>query len=93
MTYSLCQHQGFKRQSKERSVISYITCQECGDKVLCPHCSVGMSLYSNSNALKCHYCNFTQAIPKVCPNCNSTLMYSSRIGTAEVVKRLQNIFF
>ncbi|MBL0703470.1 MAG: primosomal protein N' [Sulfurospirillum sp.] len=75
-----------------RANFKYITCQECGEKVLCPHCSVGMSLHLNSNALKCHYCNFTQAIPKVCPNCNSTHMYSSRIGTAEVVKRLQNIF-
>jgi len=75
-----------------RANFKYIACQECGEKVLCPYCSVGMSLHVNSNALKCHYCNFAQAIPKECPSCHSTNMRSNRIGTAEVTKILQEIF-
>lgn len=75
-----------------RANFKYIACQECGEKVLCPFCSVGMSLHVNSNALKCHYCNFSQAIPKECPSCHSTNMHSNRIGTAEVTKRLQELF-
>jgi len=75
-----------------RANFKYVACQKCGEKVLCPFCSVGMSLHVNSNALKCHYCNFVQAIPKACPSCQSTQMRSKRIGTAEVTKRLQEIF-
>jgi len=75
-----------------RANFKYVACQACGEKVLCPFCSVGMSLHVKANALKCHYCNFTQAIPKECPSCNSTNMRSSRIGTAEVTKRLQDIY-
>ena len=75
-----------------RANFNYIACQECGEKVLCPFCSVGMSLHVNSNALKCHYCNFAQAIPKECPSCHSFNMRSNRIGTAEVTKRLQELF-
>ncbi len=75
-----------------RANFKYIACQECGEKVLCPFCSVGMSLHVNSHALKCHYCNFAQAIPKECPSCHSKNMRSNRIGTAEVTKRLQEAF-
>lgn len=75
-----------------RANFKYISCQECGEKVHCPFCSVGMSLHVNKNALKCHYCNFTQMIPKECPSCHSTHMQSNRIGTEEVSKRLREIF-
>ncbi len=75
-----------------RANFKYISCYDCGEKVLCPFCSVGMSLHTKSNALKCHYCNFTQAIPKECPSCSSKQIRSKRIGTAEVTKRLQDIF-
>jgi len=75
-----------------RANFKYITCKDCGENILCPYCSVGMSLHVSSNALKCHYCNFAQRIPKVCPTCKSEDVHSNRIGTAEVVKRLQEEF-
>jgi len=75
-----------------RANFKYISCQVCGEKVLCPFCSVGMSLHVNKNALKCHYCNYAQTIPKECPSCHSTHMQSNRIGTEEVTKRLRVLF-
>ncbi len=75
-----------------RANFKYVACGECGEKVLCPFCSVGMSLHVNKNALKCHYCNFAQAVPKECPACHSTHMRSNRIGTQEVMQRLREIF-
>jgi len=38
--------------------------------------------------MKCHYCNFTQAIPQVCSECGSPNLTSSRLGTAEAVKNI-----
>ncbi|WP_024953650.1 primosomal protein N' [Sulfurospirillum arcachonense] len=75
-----------------RANFKYITCRDCGANVTCPYCSVGMSLHVDKNALKCHYCNFAMRIPKECPSCKSEAMHSNRIGTAEVVKRLQEEF-
>jgi len=75
-----------------RANFKYISCQVCGEKVLCPFCSVGMSLHVNKNALKCHYCNYAQSIPKECPSCHSTHMQSNRIGTEEVTQRLRVLF-
>ncbi len=75
-----------------RANFKYITCRDCGSNITCPYCSVGMSLHVKKNALVCHYCNYAQAIPKICPVCGSENLHSNRIGTAEVVERLRDLF-
>ncbi len=71
-----------------RANFKYLQCQDCGHTIKCAFCSVGMSVHQHARALKCHYCNFTQAIPQVCPECHSPNLSSSRLGTAEAVKNL-----
>ncbi len=75
-----------------RANFKYLTCKECGGKAECPYCSVGMSLHLDRNALVCHYCNYTQAIPKSCYRCGCEDIISTRIGTAEVVRILKEKF-
>jgi len=75
-----------------RANFKYITCKECGSNVECPYCSVGMSLHVGANALKCHYCNYAEVIPKVCPKCGCEDIVANRIGTAEVALRLSEHF-
>lgn len=71
-----------------RANFKYLICQDCGYSFECIFCSVGMSVHHQSHSLKCHYCNYTQAIPQVCPNCKSLNLTSSRLGTAEAVKTI-----
>ena len=75
-----------------RANFKYITCKACGSNVECPFCAVGMSLHVNANALKCHYCNYTEAIPKACPKCGCEEIVANRMGTAEVSSKLQEHF-
>ena len=87
-------------EKKEQSIVfvptranfKYLQCADCGEGFECAFCNVGMSLHRNINALKCHYCGFTQPIPKVCPKCGSEHLVSSRLGTAEVVGELREEF-
>jgi primosomal protein N' (replication factor Y) len=69
-----------------RANFKYTVCDACGYHVECPFCSVGMSQHKNSHALKCHYCNYTEVLPKVCPKCQSGSLRTSRLGTAEAVE-------
>ena len=86
-------------EKKEQSIVflptranfKYLICQDCGHTIKCAFCSVGMSVHQHSRALKCHYCNFTQAIPQVCPECHSNALTSSRLGTAEAVQNIQEL--
>ncbi|MDA7816974.1 primosomal protein N' [Sulfurimonas sp.] len=83
-------------KAKEQSIVflptranfKYLICQDCGHTYECAFCSVGMSIHQKSRALKCHYCNFSQAIPQVCSECSSPNLTSSRLGTAEAVKNI-----
>ena len=69
-----------------RANFKYLICQDCGHTTHCVFCSIGMSIHQKSHALKCHYCNYTQAIPQVCSECSSPSLVSSRLGTAEAMK-------
>ena len=75
-----------------RANFKYLICQDCGHTHKCAFCSVGMSIHQKTRSLRCHYCNFAQAIPQVCSECNSTNLVSTRLGTAEAVSELQEKF-
>jgi primosomal protein N' (replication factor Y) len=71
-----------------RANFKHLICNDCGHSYECVYCSVGLSVHNKSNALKCHYCNYTQAIPQRCSECGGESLVSSRLGTAEAVKSL-----
>ena len=81
-------------KKKEQSIVflptrgnfKHLICNDCGHHYECVYCSVGLSIHTKSNALKCHYCNYTQAIPQRCESCGGTTLVSSRLGTAEAFK-------
>ncbi len=75
-----------------RANFKYLQCTKCGEGFECAFCNVGMSLHLKINALKCHYCGFTQAIPKICPQCGNEELKTSRLGTAETVEELRARF-
>lgn len=68
-----------------------LLCRGCGGSVLCPFCDIAMSLHKKSNLLRCHYCNFAQSIPTTCPACKQSMFEAKKIGTAELVLRLEGI--
>ncbi len=72
-----------------RANFKYLMCEDCGEGFECSFCQVGMSIHRRYNALKCHYCGFTQPIPKVCPKCGADTLKSSRLGTVEAIEELQ----
>ncbi len=84
------------QQAQEQSIVflptranfKYLICADCGHTYECAFCSVGLSIHQKSRAMKCHYCNYTQAIPQVCSECCSPNLTSSRLGTAEAVKNI-----
>jgi len=73
-----------------RGNFKYLYCQKCGKTHLCPYCSVGMALHRNVRHLKCHYCNFTEAIREVCVSCGRTPLTSERMGTAEAKEMIEH---
>ncbi len=72
-----------------RGNFKYLFCQKCGVTHMCPYCSVGMALHRNQRYLKCHYCNYVEAIRSVCSHCGHEPLTSQRIGTQEVKEMIE----
>jgi primosomal protein N' (replication factor Y) len=73
-----------------RGNFKYLYCQKCGVTHLCPYCSVGMALHRNVRHLKCHYCNYTEAIREICTHCGHTPLTSQRMGTVEAKEMIEH---
>jgi len=69
-----------------RGNFKYLYCERCGKTHLCPYCSVGMALHRKYRHLKCHYCNYTEAIVDTCTQCGHTPLKSERMGTVEAIE-------
>jgi len=74
-----------------RGNFKYLYCISCGKTHLCPYCSVGMALHNSIRALKCHYCNYTEAIQDKCSYCGHSPLSTQRIGTVEAKEMIENL--
>ncbi len=72
-----------------RGNFKYLYCESCGKTHLCPYCSVGMALHRKFKHLKCHYCNFTEAIVDTCTQCGHQPLKSERMGTVEAIEVIE----
>jgi len=72
-----------------RGNFKYLYCERCGKTHLCPYCTVGMALHRNRRHLKCHYCNFTEAIVDTCTQCGHQPLKSERMGTVEALEVIE----
>ncbi len=52
-----------------RGFASFLQCDECGDTVECPQCSVTLTYHQHRNSLLCHYCGVAIQPMEFCPAC------------------------
>jgi primosomal protein N' (replication factor Y) len=69
-----------------------VLCRSCGASVQCVNCSISMTYHKQRNRLECHYCGSLQAIPKVCPKCQSQYVYFFGEGSEHLEERLHTEF-
>lgn len=75
-----------------RGYASYLLCRECGYIMQCPRCDISLTYHKFDNQMKCHYCDFHQAVPTTCPSCHSEHIRTHGIGTQKVAETLNDLF-
>lgn len=75
-----------------RGYSTFVMCRDCGYVVQCPHCSVSMVYHRPQQILKCHYCDYTQPAPDICPTCRSRRIRYFGTGTQKAVEELGELF-
>jgi primosomal protein N' (replication factor Y) (superfamily II helicase) len=69
-----------------------VLCRSCGAAVQCVNCSISMTYHKHRNRLECHYCGSIQAVPKLCPKCQSKYVYFFGEGSEHLEERLRKEF-
>jgi primosomal protein N' (replication factor Y) len=64
-----------------RGFATVMFCRECGASLECPHCSVALTYHRAQQRVRCHYCNYSAAVPKRCGLCRGEFLEQSGFGT------------
>ena len=75
-----------------RGYSTFVMCRDCGHTMKCKHCNIALTYHSYENKLKCHYCGYEEAIPKVCPECKSDKIKYFGSGTQKVESEIAKLF-
>ena len=69
-----------------------VTCQDCGEAVMCPDCSVAYTYHRADECLRCHVCGGWIPVPAKCPACGSPRLTYKGIGTQRAEAALAKCF-
>ncbi len=75
-----------------RGFSASVACRACGERIECANCSIGLTFHRRDNRLLCHYCNFAQRVPQVCPKCGSDHIHFLGSGSEKVEDELHRSF-
>lgn len=75
-----------------RGYAPFVECKACAHVPKCKNCDVSLTHHAVFNTLNCHYCGYTEPMPKVCPNCNSPQLDSKGLGTERIEDEIKQFF-
>ena len=75
-----------------RGFSSFVACRACGERVECVNCSVTLTYHRRDRRMLCHYCNYAQKVPSVCPKCGSEYLHFIGTGSEKVEEELHRDF-
>lgn len=85
-----------KRQAimfqNRRGFAPVVVCDQCGWSPKCRDCDVSLVYHKNTGLLRCHYCGFTQLLPKLCPACGQNSIRIFGYGTERIAEELHEEF-
>ncbi|MDA3932479.1 MAG: primosomal protein N' [Tenericutes bacterium] len=75
-----------------RGYSNFLMCRECGHVFKCKNCDISLTYHKHTNSLKCHYCSYEEALPRVCENCGSKSIEYMGSGTQKIENDLNELF-
>ena len=67
-----------------RGFSTYTQCLACGEVIQCPRCAIPLIFHSQTQTLKCHYCEHEEPLVTTCPKCGSDALRNCGTGVQKV---------
>ena len=74
-----------------RGYAPVLSCDDCGWKSECPHCSAFRVFHKIDRTLRCHHCGFTERVPRACPDCGNVDIAPFGRGTEQLEEHLAEL--
>jgi len=75
-----------------RGFATFMNCRKCGYVLKCKNCDVTLTYHFQDKELVCHWCNYRQKPPQVCPQCEGSYINYFGIGTEKVESEINRLF-
>ena len=75
-----------------RGFSQFVLCRTCGESLKCKNCDITLTYHRGAQRLVCHYCNYRESVPKICPHCRSEFLYFVGEGTENIEDQLRKKF-
>lgn len=75
-----------------RGFAPVVVCEQCGWSPKCINCDVSLVYHKNTDLLRCHYCGYSQTLPKLCPACGQNGIRVFGYGTERIAEEMHHEF-
>ncbi len=75
-----------------RGYSAFVQCNDCGDVVVCPNCSITLTLHRSPERLLCHYCAHQEPLRATCTRCGGLALKHRGMGTQQVERLIADRF-
>jgi primosomal protein N' (replication factor Y) (superfamily II helicase) len=90
----LARHEQVLVLLNRRGYSTAVFCRQCGDTFECPNCSISLTVHTARAGwrARCHYCNYSTAVPNACRRCAAPYLEQTGYGTEKVEQHLRDRF-
>ena len=75
-----------------RGYNTFVACDNCGDVITCPSCSISLTYHAANGRLMCHYCGYSQPFTTLCSHCGKHQLRYAGTGTQKIEEELKALF-
>lgn len=74
-----------------RGYNTFAVCEECGNVITCPDCSISMTYHTANGRLMCHYCGRNIPFTGICPTCSEPAVKYAGFGTQKIEDEIHQL--
>ena len=75
-----------------RGFSTQIICFHCYHVERCRHCDIALTYHAREGHLRCHYCDFQEPPPEICPSCGARETALLGVGTERLEEEVRSHF-